>query len=406
MPVLSEARWASTGATTTITWSFAASNYASLEASYSGYKPFESSINAAYAATIEAAFAAWEAVANIDFVRVTDAASVNIRVGNITIDGRAAPGETSTLGTAHTWWSGGLYRAAQVYFDVDAYDDNNLYHIAVHEIGHAIGLGHTPLSSAVMYHLQNPLNESGVLSADDIEGVTALYGARVIGGVSTGLAAAAGNILRSSNGPLASELADRVASGTLTIAQATAELIKAADATTSVATLAYQFFTGKIPSAGGMDYLVSPSGPNPNNLNAAYYQNFNLENRYINFAVNLGKEGEGKAQFSAAYGGLTLTQATQKAYDEIFGLTPSDAKVAALLSGGRDLYFEAYGRDGLNGIGTKAAMVGWLMAEAEKADVGMYARANAAFLADLADGAAFAVDLIGTYGRPEFDYAG
>ena len=51
-------------------------------------------------------------------------------------------------------------------------------------------------------------------------------------------------------------------------------------------------------------------------------------------------------------------------------------------------------------------MVGWLMAEAEKADVGMYARANAAFLTDLADGAAFAVDLIGTYGRPEFDYAG
>ena len=220
------------------------------------------------------------------------------------------------------------------------------------------------------------------------------------------MAAAAGNILRSSNGPLASELADRVASGTLTIAQATAELIKAADATTSVATLAYQFFTGKIPSAGGIDYLVSPSGPNPNNLNAAYYQSFNLENRYINFAVNLGKEGEGKAQFSAAYGGLTLTQATQKAYDEIFGLTPSDAKVAALLSGGRDLYFEAYGRDGVNGIGTKAAMVGWLMAEAEKADVGMYARANAAFLTDLADGAAFAVDLIGTYGRPEFDYAG
>ena len=111
-----------------------------------------------------------------------------------------------------------------------------------------------------------------------------------------------------------------------------------------------------------MDFLVSPTGPNGNNLNSAYYQSFNLENRYINFAVNLGKLGEGKIQFEAAYGG-----------------------------------------DGATGIGTKAAMVGWLLAEAVKADTGMYARANDAFLIDLADGANFAVDLVGLYGKPEFN---
>ena len=70
--------------------------------------------------------------------------------------------------------------------------------------------------------------------------------------------------------------------------------------------MAYEFFTGKIPSAAGMDYLVSPTGPNPNNLNAAYYQSFSIENRNINFAVNLGKSGEGAAKFQTEYGALDL----------------------------------------------------------------------------------------------------
>lgn len=218
------------------------------------------------------------------------------------------------------------------------------------------------------------------------------------------------NLLRSSSSSGAAaaavgEMMLRVSGGASTSA-AIGEAVKAADAATSVATLAYQFFTGKIPGLAGIDYLVSPTGPNPNNLNSAYYQNFNLENRYINFAVNLGKVGEGAARFQTDYGALTLAQATKKAYGVIFGTEPTDAKVTALLSGGRDLYFESYGKDGLNGQGTKAAMVGWLLAEAAKADLGMYARANDAFLLDLADGATFAIDLIGVYGKPEFNYVG
>ena len=217
--------------------------------------------------------------------------------------------------------------------------------------------------------------------------------------------AAFANILRAAaNAPVHKTFAASL--GGLSDAQAIAKIVAYADQTTSVATLAYQFFTGKIPGGPGYDYLVSPTGPNANNLNAAYYQTFNYENRYINFAVNLGREGEGRAKFAADYGGLTLVQATKKAYGAIFGAEPSDAKVAALLAGGREAYFESYGRDGLNGVGTKAAMVGWLLAEAEKADIGVYARANAAFLTDLADGAAFAVDLIAVYGKPEHVFFG
>ena len=227
------------------------------------------------------------------------------------------------------------------------------------------------------------------------------------------------NILRGSatgaEATFLSGLSNQVAAGTLTTAQANAQIVAHAINTTSVATLAYEFFTGRIPSLGGIDYLVSPTGPNPNNLNSAYYQSFNVENRYINFAVNLGKLGEGAATFNATYGGLNLFDATRSAYRTIFGATPTDAKIHALLDptfvlGGVSMtradYFAYYGQDGQNGIGSKAAMVGWLMAEAQKADVGMYARSNDAFLLDLADGATFGVDIVGVYGSPAFIFNG
>jgi hypothetical protein len=199
------------------------------------------------------------------------------------------------------------------------------------------------------------------------------------------------------------------------LAKAIAAIVASADGTTSVATLAYQFFTGATPSKSGLDYLVSPAGGNPNNINSAYYQDFSFENRYINFAVNLGKFGEGKASFEAAFGSVPLEEALRVAYGRIFGAFPTATKISQLLdakfevaghSTTRADYFAYYGQDGLNGVGTKAAMVGWLLAEAEKADLGMYARSNAAYLTDLADGADYGINLVGAYGQPEFVYTG
>lgn len=204
------------------------------------------------------------------------------------------------------------------------------------------------------------------------------------------------------------DLSSKLAAG-MTSAQALAEIIKIADTTTSVAAMAYEFFTGKIPGSAGFDYLVSPTGPNANNLNSAYYQSFNLENRYINFAVNLGKIGEGNARFTADYGGLSLFDATRKAYATIFGGTPNDAKVHALIDTRVD-YFASYGGDGPTGIGTKAAMVGWLLAEAQKADLGVMARSVNAWLTDLADGSApYAVDVLDPakgYYKADFVFGG
>jgi len=233
-----------------------------------------------------------------------------------------------------------------------------------------------------------------------------------LGDASVGLAVA--SLLRASaatgaGGVLTTDLSAKISAGTATQASAVGELIKAAGATTSVATLAYEFFTGKIPGQAGVDYLVSSTGPNANNLNSAYYQSFNLENRYINFAVNLGKLGEGSAKFSAEYGSLSLFDATKKAYATIFGGAPTDAKVHALIDTRVD-YFASYGGDGAIGIGTKAAMVGWLLAEAVKADVGVMAKSNDAWLTDLADGSApFAIDILDPakgYYKADFIYGG
>jgi hypothetical protein len=212
-------------------------------------------------------------------------------------------------------------------------------------------------------------------------------------------------------------LTSQANAGTLTTAQAAAAIVQHAQATSSVATLAYEFFTGTVPTAAGMDYLVSPTGPNANNLNSAYYQSFSLENRYINFSVNLGTAvGQGASVFAQAYGSGDIYAAVHQAYRTIFGVDPTDAKAHAIIdtqvdTGGQTMtrgqYFALYGGDGLNGIGTKAAMIGWLMAEGVKADVGDYAKSNDAFLTDVTThNAPFGVDIIGQYDQASFHYTG
>ena len=202
--------------------------------------------------------------------------------------------------------------------------------------------------------------------------------------------------------------------GGVSLAQVYAQIAQNAASTTAVATLSYEFFTGATPSKVGLDYLVDSAGGNANNLNSAYYQSFGVENRFINFAVNLGKLGEGAAAFTASYGALSLADATAKAYAAIFGVTPTADKVAAILTAPSTLpgeatradYFAYYGGDGPNGIGTKAAAVGYLLAQGVSADLGTYAKADDAYLTALAAGAHQHVDLVGVYGQPGFAYTG
>jgi hypothetical protein len=197
-----------------------------------------------------------------------------------------------------------------------------------------------------------------------------------------------------------------------TYADAVSWIQDSAKATTEVAVMSYGFLTDQTLGTAGIDYLVSEKGGNPNNLNSAYYAKFDTTNRYINFAVNLVKYGEGKQDFIDEYGASGTMYATfQKAYLKLFGVEKPIDQVISLLSdevpnghGGtytRGEYFVALGGDGGNGLGSRAAMVGWLMAVAAQENKGPYVDAMRAYLADIGlDGKATPVAaFISLYGK-------
>lgn len=140
----------------------------------------------------------------------------------------------------------------------------------------------------------------------------------------------------------------------------------------------YQFFTDRVPTANGFGYLIS-SLSNPADLNDPYYAQFNIENRYINFASNLGTEGEGKAFYNAAFGSLTFEQAIMLAYQEIMG--------KPLTGGAYNFFMGAHGfyedvaeqrvvRPGVDlDDATKIVAIGSILNEAVKGGGGRYAEA-------------------------------
>ncbi|WP_269713794.1 hypothetical protein [Caulobacter sp. NIBR2454] len=197
--------------------------------------------------------------------------------------------------------------------------------------------------------------------------------------------------------------------GLRTDASARAFLINGADKDTAVAALTYQFHTGEVPSAAGLAYLVN-SGTNPTDLNDAYYSGFNLENRYINFSTNLGVVGEGAASFTATYGLLSFSQTVDAAYEKIIGSTYAAAAGINALAAKADIssraaYFTALANQNFptstpaqQDLAAKAGVVGYIIAEAMKADVGVYAAAMNRYSLALMDGTAvYSQDLLLAY---------
>lgn len=135
------------------------------------------------------AFAAWDAVISLDFLRVGSAASADIVIDFTYIDGaytilaQATGGQyfsppdeyigngSIEFDSAETWtWDAG----------VGSYvlgSGTSFYEVAVHEIGHTIGLGHPTNAGAVMY--ANAGGSATDLTSFDIAGAQAIYGAEV-----------------------------------------------------------------------------------------------------------------------------------------------------------------------------------------------------------------------------------
>ena len=128
---------------------------------------------------VREAIAAWEAVCGIDFVEVADSPSANIRIGWQPYSDSDGPGGKG--GIAWTWQNGGITTHVGIVFDPsDPWNDETFYDIALHEIGHAMGIDHSDVYNAVMsgppptpYADQIGRDQ---LTPDDIAAAQALYG--------------------------------------------------------------------------------------------------------------------------------------------------------------------------------------------------------------------------------------
>ena len=168
-----------------VTWSLSPSISYAAEGGGLGGASLSSFMPAGFKAEIIAAFAQWSAVADITFVEVPDSgtafnaagATGDIRIGAHTFDG---PGGSS----AHAYFPPvqGTSAASDIHFDLaDSWKIGfggtgfDIQQVAAHEIGHAIGLGHSPVPGSLMNTIYTE-TFSGV-QADDIAGAIAIYGA-------------------------------------------------------------------------------------------------------------------------------------------------------------------------------------------------------------------------------------
>ena len=142
----------------------------------------------AWQAEIARALQTWASVADIDFVRVADSALAFDTVGKAQGDARFGDirfggydfGNASQLAHAYTPPPNGSTAAGEVALNTamafDIGGDYDLFSVVLHETGHSLGLEHPDNPDAVMN--QNYGGVRAGLSADDIAGIRAIYGAR------------------------------------------------------------------------------------------------------------------------------------------------------------------------------------------------------------------------------------
>ena len=144
---------------------------------------------ATWEAAIEKAATVWEAVANINLALVSDNGSPeacngdqqddprfgDIRIGAVNL-GTGALGETFLPPP----FNGGT-DAGDIFLNsnpIATWNINSAYDletVAIHEFGHALGLGESQITTACMYAYYNGTKQS--LTSDDIAGIQSVWGA-------------------------------------------------------------------------------------------------------------------------------------------------------------------------------------------------------------------------------------
>jgi hypothetical protein len=168
------------------------------------------------------AFAAWQVAANINLVEVPDDGSPistsghqqgDTRFGDIRVAGIVS--STGVLGTAFLpppinggTLAGDVLLNTQIAWRINS--DYDVMTVALHEIGHSLGLGHSNVSQTVMGYAYAGVQQT--LKTDDINGIRSLYGVRppdwLEGAANNDVSARATNINGLINGALQARIAD------------------------------------------------------------------------------------------------------------------------------------------------------------------------------------------------------
>ncbi|KAL5723776.1 hypothetical protein ACHQM5_007130 [Ranunculus cassubicifolius] len=131
---------------------------------------------------ISRAFAKWAAVSQFKFTEAKNGSDADMEIGFHRLDhGDNSPfnGTGGVLAHAYAPTIGEFHYNADESWSTNpdpGMDEFDLESIAIHEIGHLLGLGHSEFPDAVMWGSYAPGARRRVLAQDDIQGIQTLYG--------------------------------------------------------------------------------------------------------------------------------------------------------------------------------------------------------------------------------------